>query len=262
MRLTVIIILGFLSVTNQTLAQDCNFARQKLSYQNYESIYNLEIKEKKYDQAILQYFDLISHLPCMSEYTPITTYTINKAVFNIGTIYANHKNYDENKAIKLYEKHIGSIVKDKALELFLFNTFVTGYTYNSFVSWHGRKTTGKICKFTTDWGTIYFGCKKVEKVSNSPLALLPSKKLNDISMAKTLSNIAFVNQFLGEKICPENGKSTDFEAYDYIIPMVIKEKYIMNILSKNPKMAKTLLEKASKLDYKFNEDDFLSVCQE
>jgi len=157
---------------------------------------------------------------------------------------------------------LGAWQKDKALELFLFNTFVTGYTSNSFVKWHGSKTTGSICTFVTDWGTVYFGCKKVERVNNSPLALLPSKKLNDTLMAKTLLNISFVKQLLGDKVCPENGKSTDFVAYDYIVPMVINEKYIINISRKTPKMSRTLIEKASKLDYKFNEEDFLSVCQE
>ncbi len=243
-----------LMVTSPALALDCSLAKEKLSYNNFSSHSQL-IVDRKLDEGLVKIYDALNYLKCVETYSDRTLYGIQYGVNNLGHIY-NLQKVDEHESYKLYSDKIGKNIKNSSADMFLFYNFLWWYTGSSYYETGWKfKRDGNICTFTTTWGSVYYGCDQCDRVSNSPLTSV--LKMNELSLVKALTNIAYVNNIYDIHTCYKKEYLTD-SLYG-IFPMIAAEKRIMMMSETAPFMSTQLLQKALKLDASFY--DLADTCK-
>lgn len=253
--LAVVLIALCLISTSPSYAEECAGADKKLSSFNFLDATVL-IGKNKLDEAQLATYEALNYLSCIKNYNINIVYSINFGVLNLGTIY-KRQGLDENKVFALYYEKIGRHIKDVSVELYLFQSFLNAYAEGNITEPNGQfEKNGNICTFTTVWGTIYYGCKSVNRISNSPL--LSVSQLNELSLTKVLVNLAYVDNIYSRKTCYE--EKPLFESFYGIYPMMVTENSIMKTSTIAPIMSKKLLDKALKISISF--DQLAATCKE
>lgn len=240
-----------LLMASRTYAVDCSLAPKKLS--GFEFLgHTLLIKDSKLDEALLKSYESFDYLGCIKNYS---NSGINYGALNLGAIYTKQE-LDENKAFTLYNERLGKYIKDTSFELYIFMQFALSYGKGLVAEYDFQsKKDGQLCLVETGWGSVYFGCNDVYRVSNS--AMTSVSQLNETSLTKALLSLAYIeNSYSSNKSCYK--KSPPFESLYAIYPMMIVENQLMKISSSAPMMSKKLLEKALKLEIGFN--DLVSTC--
>jgi hypothetical protein len=248
-KITLLIVLAInLIAVPQLLAIDCTVANEKLSVFTLMRHSSL-IGDRKLTEALNATYDSLNYLDCIKDYSDDTIKSLRWLAMNLGSVYKYQK-ISEDEAFNLYNKKLGKYIKNSSIELYLFEDFLSSYADALVAKYGGQiKKDGNICTFTTEWGTVYFGCNEVNRVSNSPLASV--LQLNELLLTKVLVNLAYVGNIYSSPSCDKNTPTID-SLYG-IFPMATTENRLMKMSTNAPVMSKKLAEKALKLDFSFYE---------
>lgn len=250
------LVIFYLISASQANALDCSIAQKKLSVMNFMDQSAL-IGDRQYDKALAATYEALDYLQCIDKYSEDNAKGIEWAAGNLGSIYSYQK-LDEKKSYSLYNEKIGKKIKDVKTEFKIYYGFMMFYANGNNASYDAALSRkDNKCTVTADWGTIYYGCEKIYKVTNSSLAAV--FKMNELTLNRALINIAYMdNSADNNPGCPE--KVPPFESYYGTVPMMLAENRIMKMAEKAPYMSSMLLQKALKLeDISF--DELIATCK-
>lgn len=235
-------------------ALDCSLVKKKLSISQSMG-HSVLIGERKLNEALNAIYDSLGYLACIQNYSKEIVEPIDREADNLGFIYHLQK-LNEGESFNLYNEKVGKYIKDSSVELFIFLDFLSSYAGGNISESGGvYERSGNICTFTTKWGTVYFGCDKIYRVSNSPLASV--SQLNELSLTNALTSLAYVRNIYDKGLCDK--EPPPFESGYGTISMSFTENRIMKMSTNAPIMSKKLLEKAVKLDVRFGE--LVATCK-
>jgi tetratricopeptide (TPR) repeat protein len=163
---------------------------------------------------------------------------------------------NEKDFLKFFDRRLSPYFKDEIVRVRLFTAAILMYikkmSSNSSFNW---QTTANDCIYTSEYGSVYHGCKKIIRVSHSSLI---SKKdgLDESSLVNVLVALAYAEDTKSmTKKCDINGN----QRLQAIGSMLKAEQYLMAVKLKYPLFYKKLVTMLKGQQISF--DSLAQLCE-
>lgn len=221
-------------------------------------------KQDKYQEAININLNELNYAECFLN-DPIAMDLLMGSIESVGNIFKERMNKTEEEYIEFFEKNIKKHFKPefqvqafiRLIQTYLQTTFKF-FKYTPHIINFSQKEG--VCIFKTDWGSAYYGCNRIQRVTDS--SLLSINNMNELTLLQALINIGY---FMNKadpfsKDCPKNIESDAPEALYGLGALVRTESFLIDNYSHAPKLISKLIDIS--LNFHTDFKKLASLCKE